>query len=144
MPEKAEDGKRKDIQEEGRDSSVARLLPPPNTPCYAKDESTPTCQRKAPMISRDNEKVVKVVCLERPQTVATSRSRVQVGDDDIIERAKSQLGTELRDDGKPPSSTKLREKRVKMKMHPHVPPVRDEKQMMLDGLKMRVAQDPAK
>ena len=137
-----------EIRERSRDLSSAKVHPPPNTPYTAATAtSVPTARGRTPVIRQDDEAAANKdasVHSERPQTVGRS-SRVRRSDeDDIVERAKSQLGRELRGEVKSPSSAKLREKRVKKGATPCHTEVRKEEQMTLGGYRMKVAQDPAK
>ena len=144
VPDKTVDeatDKSEEIQEKSRDLSSAKICPPPNTPYTATHAtSMSTARGKAPVISQDNEKATKPS--ERPHTVSRS-SRVSCDDDDIIERAKSELRKEQRGEVKL-SSAKLREKRVKKKATPLVHIVSEGESIMLGGSRMKVAQDPAK
>ena len=140
--------KGEEIREKSRDLSSAKVCPPPNTPYTAtRATSTSIARGKTPVISQDNEIAAKKVASkpsEKPRTVSQS-SHVKLGDeDDIVERAKSQLSKELRGEARSPSLAKLREKRVKKQATPHDIDVGKEEQMMLGGYRMKVAQDPAK
>ena len=141
--------KAEEIRERSRDLSSAKVHPPPNTP-YTTTTATsvPITRGRTPVIRQDNEAAANKkdasVLSERPQTVGQS-SRIKRSDmDDIVERAKSQLGRELSEEVKSPSSAKLGEKRVKKGATPRRTEVGKEEQLTLGGYRMKVAQDPAK
>ena len=137
-----------EVQEKSRDLSSAKVYPPPNTPYTATGAtSTSIARGKTPVISQDNETASKKVASkpsERPRTVSRSSHVKRDDEDNIVERAKSQLSKELRGEVKSPSSAKLREKKVKKRATHRDIDVGKEEQMMLGGYRMKVAQDPAK
>ena len=136
--------KSEEIHKRNRDLSDAKVYPLPNTPYTAtRTTSMPIARGKTPVISQDNERAAKKVLSkhsEGPRTISRSK---RDDEDNIVERAKSQLSKELRGEVKPPSSAKSREKRVKKKATPHIE-VGEGEQMMLGGSRMTVTQDPAK
>ena len=132
---------------------VEMTCPPPNTP-YAPTRTTSlTKTQQTSMKHQDGgESFLKKANVQqqtpesRPSTVGMKcTSHV---DDDIVQRARSQLERELRGECKSrneaakPSTTKLREQRVKRK--PVADQGGDEGQMTLGGSRMKVVQDPSK
>ena len=141
-----------------QDAPSGQICPPPNTP-YVATRTTSLTKTQAltkTLIPVEDDagraSTCRSVCKVdsqslggRPSTVGV-RSSLQV-DDDIVERARSQLEKELRSERKAkhvakPSTTKLGEVMVKQKAVSSLDGV--EGQMTLGGSQMKVARDPSK
>lgn len=128
---------------------VELICPPPNSP-YAPTRTTSLTRTQQTPVK--HQSVLKKADVQQ-QTLESRPSTVGMKctshvDDDIIQRARSQLEKELRGECKSrnettnPSTSKLRERRIKQK--PVADLRGDKKQMTLGGSRMKVAQDPAK
>ena len=131
---------------------VEITCPPPNSPYASTQTTSLTKTQQTPTKHQDGESFLKKANVHqhgpesRPSTVSMKcTSHVN---DDIVQRARSQLEKELRGELKSrneaakPSTTKLRERKVKQKSDLHEGG--DKEQMMLGGSGMKVAQDPSK